>query len=65
MGKQAMLVLTRRVNEVICIGADIRVKVLGIQDGRIRLGVIAPKSVVIDREEIALRKALEREEKGV
>ena len=39
-----MLVLTRKVNESICIGGDtIRIIVLGIQTDRVRLGIEAPE----------------------
>lgn len=52
-----MLILTRRVGEVIKIGNDISVVVLGITAGQVRLGVEAPQGVAVDRQEIALRKA--------
>lgn len=52
-----MLILTRRVGETICIGNDITVTVLGVQGMQVRLGVNAPKTVAVDREEIAKRKA--------
>lgn len=51
-----MLVLTRRPQQVICIGDDITVTVMGLDGGRVRLGVHAPKSVRIDRKEIRERK---------
>jgi len=47
-----MLVLTRREGEVICIGNDIRVTVLSLHRGKVRLGVDAPESVRIHRDEI-------------
>lgn len=46
-----MLVLTRKVSEVIRIGADVRVMVVGIEPGRVRLGVVAPQDVNIGRED--------------
>lgn len=52
-----MLILTRRVGEVIRIGNDITVTVLGVNGQQVRLGINAPKGVPVDREEIALRKA--------
>jgi carbon storage regulator len=51
-----MLILTRKVGETICIGNDITVTVLGVQQGQVRIGVTAPKQVAVDREEIAIRK---------
>ena len=51
-----MLILTRRQGEVIVINDDIRVTVLGIEGGSVRLGIEAPKSVEIWRQEIWERK---------
>jgi carbon storage regulator len=47
-----MLVLTRKVNEEIVIGHNIRIRVVGISRGKVRLGVIAPLSIRVDRAEI-------------
>ena len=47
-----MLVLSRRVNERICIGQTIEVQVLESRNGRVKLGFIAPPEVAIHREEI-------------
>lgn len=48
-----MLVLTRRVSEVIEIGQDIKVMVVSIESDRVRIGIDAPPSVMVWREEIA------------
>jgi carbon storage regulator len=47
-----MLVLTRKANEEITIGNDVRVIVLGVQGNRVRLGLIAPGDVKIQRTEL-------------
>jgi carbon storage regulator len=47
-----MLVLSRKTNEVICIGPNIYVTVLAIEGGRVRLGVDAPRDVPILRAEL-------------
>ena len=47
-----MLVLSRKVGESISIGKDIVVRVVSIDKSSIKLGVEAPKSVVILREEL-------------
>ncbi len=47
-----MLVLTRRVGEEIVIGEDIRIQVVEIQRGRVRLGISAPGDVHILRAEL-------------
>jgi len=50
-----MLILSRRVTESIIIDGVIKVKVLGIQGGQIKIGIEAPKEVVIMREEVLER----------
>src|SRR5262249_9795174 len=50
-GGTNMLVLTRRIDEEIIIGDDIRVTVLAIQGNTVRLGFTAPRSVRIMRPE--------------
>lgn len=47
-----MLVLARRVGEEIVIGDDIRVTVLEVRGGQVRLGIVAPKTVRVLRQEI-------------
>ena len=47
-----MLQLTRKPGETIVIGDDIRVQVIQIAGGAVRLGIDAPRSVAIYREEI-------------
>tara|TARA_B100000575_G_scaffold214265_1_gene175039 strand:+ start:672 stop:911 length:240 start_codon:yes stop_codon:yes gene_type:complete len=48
----AMLILTRRVGESLRIGDEVSVTVLGIKGSQVRLGVNAPKSVSVHREEV-------------
>lgn len=54
-----MLVLSRKAQEVILIGNDIKVMVVRINGGVVSLGIDAPKDVVILREEIAERNERE------
>ena len=54
-----MLILTRRPDETLCIGPDITLTVLGIKGNQVRLGINAPKNVIVDREEVHQRKQLE------
>ena len=51
-----MLVLTRRIEEKIVIGADIYVTIVSIEGGKVRLGIEAPKSVCVDRQEVHQRR---------
>jgi carbon storage regulator len=48
-----MLVLSRKENEGICLGEGIVVRVIGISKGVVKLGVEAPKDVLILRSELA------------
>lgn len=47
-----MLILTRRVGERLMIGDDVSVTVLGVKGNQVRIGVDAPSSVAVHREEI-------------
>ena len=50
-----MLILTRRTGETIRIGEDIEITVLGVKGNQVRIGVNAPKTVPVHREEIYQR----------
>lgn len=50
-----MLVLTRKIAEGITIGPHIRVVVLEIKGGQVRLGIEAPTSVQVHRDEVYAR----------
>lgn len=47
-----MLVLTRRNGESIVVGEDIVVTVLEIRGDHVRIGISAPRSVQVHREEV-------------
>ena len=47
-----MLILTRRVGESLMIGDEVTVTVLGVKGNQVRVGVNAPKTVSVHREEI-------------
>jgi len=50
-----MLVVTRKSGEKILIGDDIVIHCISNKDGRMKIGIEAPKSVSIMREEILSR----------
>lgn len=54
-----MLVLTRRVGESIVIANDIRITVVALGNGRVKIGIDAPQGVSVDRSEIHERKMME------
>jgi carbon storage regulator len=47
-----VLVLTRRANQSIMIGDDVVVTVLEVRGDQVRLGIKAPRSIDVHREEI-------------
>jgi carbon storage regulator len=47
-----MLILSRKINEKIMIGDDISVSIIEIRGDQVRLGVNAPRSVKVFREEV-------------
>lgn len=55
-----MLILTRRVGETVKIGNDVDVTVLGVKGNQVRVGIQAPKTTTVHREEVYRR--IKREE---
>jgi carbon storage regulator len=47
-----MLILKRRINEEIKIGSEITIKILGIADNQVKIGIEAPKRIEVYRSEI-------------
>ena len=50
-----MLVLTRKVGDVIAIGDNIKIIVMAIKGKQVRLGIEADRSTVVHREEVYQR----------
>ena len=55
------MILTRRVGETVMIGDEVTITVLGVKGNQVRVGIKAPKSVAVHREEIYER--IKREQK--
>lgn len=53
-----MLVLSRKVNERVCIGDNVEICVVDIRGDKVRLGIEAPAAVPVHRKEV--RDAIER-----
>src|SRR5947209_6739801 len=51
-GGLTMLVLTRKAGQRLMVGEDIVVTVLSVRNGQVRIGIEAPRSVSIRREEL-------------
>lgn len=58
-----MLILTRRIGEVLVVGenADVKVTVLGVRGDQVRLGIEADKNIPVHREEIYNKIQKEKE----
>lgn len=59
-----MLCLSRRPGEIIHIGEDITITVVDIDRNKVKLGIVAPREIPVNRHEIWLEiKKSEREKK--
>ena len=47
-----MLVLNRKIGEEIIIGSGIKVKIISVVDGNVKLGIEAPQDIAILRSEL-------------
>ncbi|MDR0447617.1 MAG: carbon storage regulator CsrA [Treponema sp.] len=47
-----MLILSRKINENIMIGEDISISIIEIRGDQVRIGVDAPKTVKVYRQEV-------------
>ncbi len=56
-----MLVLTRKANEAILIGDDIKITVLSSEADRVKIGIEAPKSLRVYRYETLKKVVLENQ----
>tara|TARA_B100000902_G_scaffold240358_1_gene227665 strand:- start:248 stop:448 length:201 start_codon:yes stop_codon:yes gene_type:complete len=60
-----MLILTRRVGEALMVGDKTKIVVLGVKGSQIRLGINAPKDVLVHREEIYDKIQSDNSSKGI
>jgi carbon storage regulator len=52
-----MFIISRRVNQGLVIGQNLRVRIIGVKRNFVRLGVEAPRNVAVHRAEIVARIA--------
>jgi carbon storage regulator len=55
-----VLILTRRIGEILKIGEAVTVTVLAVKSGQVRLGIGAPRDVQVHREEVFERVQKEK-----
>jgi len=56
-----MLILSRRIGETVHIGEHVRVTVLEVNQGQVRLGIDAPKEVPVHRQEVFYKIQAEKD----
>lgn len=56
-----MLILTRKTGETITVGDNIQIQVLSVKGGQVRIGIDAPREVLVNREEVFERLHMENE----
>ena len=56
-----MLILTRRVGEKLMIGDQVTLTVLGVHGRQVRVGIAAPKTIPVHRQEVFERIQREAE----
>lgn len=49
-----MLVLTRKLNESIMVGDDVKITIVDVKGDQVKLGITAPRQVAVHREEVYL-----------
>lgn len=50
-----MLVLNRKEGETLSLGDDIKVTVLAVRGGQVKIGITAPRDIAVVREEVLHR----------
>ena len=59
-----MLVLSRQKDEQIVINDNIIIQVVDIREGKVRLGIVAPKDVMVHRKEVYDAIQIEKRQKA-
>ena len=57
-----MLVLSRNKDDSIMIGNDVEITIVDIRGDRVRLGIVAPRSIAVHRKEVWVAIQKEKEE---
>jgi len=57
--EREMLVLTRKLNQEVVIGDDIRITIVALGGDQVKLGITAPRSVPVHRLEVYQERQLD------
>lgn len=60
MMEREMLVLTRKLNQEIVIGDEIRITIVAVGGDQVKLGITAPRSVPVHRLEVYQERQLDQ-----
>lgn len=52
-----MLILSRKINESIVVGDNIRIKILDVKGDKVKIGILAPDDVSVLRDELYTKVA--------
>lgn len=55
-----MMITSRNIGQTLCVGDDIEVTILNVTGRQVRIGIKAPREVLIDRKEVRERKLAEK-----
>jgi carbon storage regulator len=55
-----MIIVTKKVGETLDLSSKVKIHVNGIFGDRVRLGITAPRHIIIDRQEIHEKKIIEQ-----
>jgi carbon storage regulator len=47
-----MLILERKLNESILVGSDVVIEIVEVRGNKVRLGITAPRSIPVHRQEV-------------
>lgn len=47
-----MLILERKLNESILVGSDVVIEIVEVRGDKVRLGITAPRSIPVHRQEV-------------
>jgi carbon storage regulator len=59
-----MFIVTRRLNQGLVIGQNLKIRIVGVRGKEVRIGIEAPRNVPVHRAEVVARIAADAEEEA-